>query len=121
MRLSKCAGGGQVARPRLSFAAALLEPEPVEVGVAVLAGLADARGEEADLGADPAPRPRREGLADGREALAVHAVAEVADRAFGNLHAQVDGVALQREPRALSLRGLLIRILADDLRDEEAR
>src|SRR5215207_8240974 len=109
MRLSKCAGGGQVARPRLSFAASLLEPEPVEVSVAVLACPADARGEEADLGADPAPRPRREGLADGREALAVHAVAEVTDGAVGDLHTQVDGVALQREPRALPLRGLFVR------------
>ena len=40
-----------------------------------------ARGEEADLGANPTPLLRREGLADGRVGLAVRAVAEVADGA----------------------------------------
>src|ERR1044072_73093 len=67
----------------------LLEPEPVEVRVAVLARRSSARRKEAEPGAYPAPLPCLERLAQRREVLPVGAVADLARGVPRDLHAKV--------------------------------
>src|SRR5688500_6408514 len=96
-----------------------LDTEPVVIGVARLAYRPAADGEEPDLGAYPLALPRREGLAHGREARPVRAVAEAADRALRDAHAQVEGAALVRRLRALRALRAALGVLHDRLRDDE--
>src|SRR5437763_2445266 len=97
---------------------AATQPEPVEIGIAVLARLACPDGEEADLRPDPTPLAGGERLAHRYETLAVGAVTEMADRALRHLHAQVESVAADGHAGGLFFSGMSVGVLADGLRNE---
>src|SRR6266545_7740824 len=71
-----------------------LDPKPIEVGIAGLAGLSCPDGKESDLRADPPSLPRRERVAHRQKFRPIRAVTEIANSALRHFNPQIESIAL---------------------------